>query len=337
MKRIFYFKGSPREVGLSNGKALGKKLDWIIGRIIEGIEDICGINIQKLEKEALPWLHSLPVHFQEELEGIAEGADIPLRRVAEWFFAFQCANNGCTGLIRLIDGDVWVARNNDYILPELWGYTIIRDVDGRIPTMIFGTEGEVFSATGVNKERLWLHYNWLPVWDKPSEKKQCLFPYVFLREALETCSSITDVADLLEDIERDGGMNLFVIDGKSNEFCIFECSCSSCKKRKPQYAHLSATNHYCASRIPDGFQNGSRSSLDRLQRTEELLKDKAFDKLPENLIQILKDSKIEQSSKEAGTIYSNVACPGKELVWYAYGEFPAASRGTWHQLNWPWP
>ncbi len=337
MKRISYFKGSPREVGLANGKALGKRLDWIIGKLIEGIEDTYGIDIHKLQKEALPWLHSLPLHFQAELEGIAEGADIPLRRLAEWFFADQCANNGCTGLIRLIDGDVWVARNNDYILPELWGYTIIRDVDGRIPTMIFGTEGEVFSATGINKEKLWLHYNWLPVWDKPPEKKQCLFPYVFLREALETCSSIRDVADLLQNIERDGGMNLFAVDGKSSQFCIFECSCSSHKKRKPQDAHLSATNHYCASRMPDGFQNGSRSSLDRLQRTEELLKDKALNKLPENLIQILKHSRVEQSSKEAGTVYSNVACPGKELVWYAYGGFPAASRGTWHQLNWPWP
>jgi len=64
MKRISYFKGSPREVGLSNGKALGKKLDWIVGTIIHGIEDIYGIDIQKLEREALPWLHSLPVHFQ---------------------------------------------------------------------------------------------------------------------------------------------------------------------------------------------------------------------------------------------------------------------------------
>jgi len=337
MKRIFYFKGSPREVGLSNGKALGKKLDWIIGRLIEGIEHIYGMDIQKLEKEALPWLYSLPVHFQEELEGIAEGAGIPLKRVVEGFFAEQCANDSCTGFICLIDGGAWVARNNDYILPELWGYTIIRDIDSRIPTMIFGTEGEVFSATGLNKEKIWLHYNWLPVWDNPSGKKQCLFPYVFLREALETCSTIRDIANLLENIERNGGMSLFVIDGKSNEFCIFECTCSNHKKREPQDAYLCATNHYCAFRTPDGFQNGTRNSLDRLQRIERLLKDKTFNELPEDLIQILKDPKIEQSSKEAGTVYSNIACPGKELVWHAYGGSPAASRGTWHQLNWPWP
>ena len=71
MKQIFYFKGSPKEVGLSNGKALGKKLDRIIGKFIEGIKDIYGIDFRKLERKALPWLRSLPIHFQEELEGIS--------------------------------------------------------------------------------------------------------------------------------------------------------------------------------------------------------------------------------------------------------------------------
>jgi len=37
MKRISYFKGSAREVGLGNGKAVGKRLDWIVGKLIEGI------------------------------------------------------------------------------------------------------------------------------------------------------------------------------------------------------------------------------------------------------------------------------------------------------------
>lgn len=336
MKQISYFKGSPKEVGLSNGKVLGKKLDRIIGKFIEGIKDIYGIDSQKLEREALLWLRSLPLHFQEELEGIAEGAGIPLQRVAEWCFADLCTNDSCSGFVCSIDGDAWVARNNDYILPELWGYTIIRDIDSRIPTMIFGMEGELFSATGINKEKLWLHYNWLSVWDNPSGEKQCLTPYVFLREALETCRTIRDVENLLKSIERDGGLNLFAIDGKSNEFTIFECTCSSYKRREPKNGHISATNHYCSLKTPDKFQNGTKSSLNRLQRIDELLKDKVFNELPEDLIEILGDSRVEQNSKKVGTIYANVACPRKELIWYAYGGFPAASRGTWHQLDWPW-
>jgi hypothetical protein len=36
-------------------------------------------------------------------------------------------------------------------VPELWGYVTIREVEGRIPTISFSMEGDVFTPTGINK------------------------------------------------------------------------------------------------------------------------------------------------------------------------------------------
>ena len=85
---------------------------------------------------------------------------------------------------------MWVGRNNDLSVPELWGYMTVREVDGRIPTISFSMQGDVFAPTGINKEKLWLHYNWLPVWDVPGGDKPHLPGYVLLPEMLETCASL---------------------------------------------------------------------------------------------------------------------------------------------------
>ncbi len=99
----------------------------------------------------------------------------------------ECETKQCSGAICIFHNHAWVARNNDTYVPELWGYTMIREVDGRIPSISFSMEGDVFAPTGVNKEKLWLHYNFLPVWDKPSLAKPHMPAYVFLTEALELC------------------------------------------------------------------------------------------------------------------------------------------------------
>jgi hypothetical protein len=38
-------------------------------------------DLEKLHAGALPWLRTLPKRFQDEFEGMAEGADIPLQRL----------------------------------------------------------------------------------------------------------------------------------------------------------------------------------------------------------------------------------------------------------------
>ncbi len=263
--RIRHYKGTPREIGFAAGLALGARLEQTVDHYIARRQS--AVDMAKLHAGALAWLRSLPKRFQEEFEGMAEGARLPLQRLVEWCYIEECEGHRCSGAIALFDGRAWVARNNDTFVPELWGYATIREVDGRIPTISFGMEGDVFAPTGINREKLWLHYNWLPVWDKPEPGKAHFPGYVLLTEALEVCRTLEDVEAFLEENHRDGGMMLFAVDGKTNEFAIFECLCAEHFRRDPSEGWIVGTNHYtaCEDRTLCGDE-GSVSTLHRFRR-----------------------------------------------------------------------
>ena len=335
--RIYHCKGTPKKIGVALGQALGVKLEQNISLYMNKRPiRPDALDMDELHRGALPWLRGLPQRFQDELEGMAEGANLPLQRVAEWIYVEQCVQDSCSGFICLLNGRAWVGRNNDTFVPEMWGYVTIREIADRISTISFGMEGDIFTPTGINQEKLWLHYNFLPVWDTPRAYKPHLPGYVFLTEALETCSTIRQVEELLDNIDRDGGMMLFAVDGKTDEFAIFECSCSSYTKRVSLENGGVGTNHYCTGEMKE--QN--EGSLSRYRRLEELVgalynrEDSV--RIPTDLIVILADDGVEKRHNDYGTVYANVACPSSREIWYTFGGYPAASKGSWRQINWPW-
>jgi hypothetical protein len=339
LDRIHHFKGNPHEIGLAAGRAHGARLEQTIAHYIAEREHAS--DMTKLHQGALPWLRRLPKRFQDELEGMAEGANLPLQRLAEWSYIEECETVRCSGAIGLFDQRAWVARNNDTYVPELWGYVTIREVQGRIPTISFSMEDDVFTPTGINKEKLWLHYNYLPVWDEPRSGKLHLPGYVFLIEALEVCRTLGDVEALLKEIDRDGGMMLFAVDGKTNEFAIFECLCAQHFRRDPTEGWIVGTNHYSACEDPTlGEDEGSVSTLKRFRRMNQLVQDlytpTRSPSLPGDLIRALADDEIERRNGELVTAYANVACPASGEIWYTFGGYPAASAGNWQRLEWPW-
>ena len=336
--RICRLKGTPREIGFNHGRALKDVFEEYIHLYVDaGLQRLNLIDVEKLRRGALPWLGKLPLRFQEEIEGMSDGSGVPLERLAQWWFSESCFLKNCSAFVCEIDGKAWVGRNNDAWLPDLWGYTIIREVEGRLPTMTFGLQGDVFTTTGVNKEKLWLHANALPTSDAPAPEKPYLDFYVFIPEALETCRTISDVENLLNTVDRIGGMNLFVVDGKTNEFVVFECACSSYARRDPLHGRIVATNYSCSTskRISGKAPSTSEHRFDRI---ETLLEREFPSHLPDDLIRILADTDVEQRREADNfwTVYANVACPNLGLTWFAYGGTPAASQGIWHKIDWPW-
>lgn len=339
LDRIQHFKGTPYEIGLAAGRALGARLQQTIDHYIAARAHAS--DMARLRQGALPWLRRLPRRFQEELEGMAAGAHLPLQRLAEWSYIEECEARGCSGAVALFDDRAWVARNNDSFVPELWGYGAIREVEGRIPTICFSMEGDVFAPTGINREKLWLHYNYLTAWDEPRPGRPHLPGYVLLPEALEVCRTLGDVEALLRETDRDGGMMLFAVDGKTNDFALFECLCAQHFRRDPADGRIVGTNHFCACKdLALGDDEGSASSLRRFARMESLVQSLAAapapPDLPADLIRILADDEIERRGEELVTVYANVACPAGGELWYTLGGTPAASRGAWSRLAWPW-
>ncbi len=336
LTRVYQASGEPYAIGLTIGQRLGPKLEHNIQHYLAHYPD--ALDVDKLRSGALPWLRRLPSRFQAEYAGLAAGAQLPLQRLAEWAYVEECATPYCSGAICMMGDEVWVARNNDLFVPELWGYVTIRAVTGHIPTISFCMEGDVFTPTGINQERLWLHYNYLPVSDAPTGGKPHWPAYVFLTEALETCRTIAEVEARLQAIDRDGGMVLFAVDGKTGESAVFECTCTEHFRRTSVTNWLVGTNHFCLR--PDPLDSETSSSQTRFRRLEQLVQQlytaPTPPRLPQALMSILADSEIERSDTDAMTVYANVACPGNREIWYTFGGYPAASRGNWQRLPWPW-
>ena len=341
MDRVYHLKGTPYEIGLAMGQALGARLGENITRYIhERIPAGTPFKVQAWRRGALPWLRDLPERFLEELEGLSAGSGLPLQRLAEWNYIEEVLDRQCSGAIVTSGGHAWVARNNDTYAPGMWGYATIREVTGRIPTICFGLEGDVFTPTGVNREKLWLHYNWLPVWDVPEAGERHLPGYAFIVEALETCRTLQDVERLLLRQPRSGGMLLFALDGKTDEFALYECTCHGYFKRQPRDGWIAGANHYSTLGSDPGEEEDQPfSSTRRLRRLEALAAgwDAQKERSPvAYLIQMLADDEIERRSGELQTAYSNVACPATGEIWYTFGGYPSASQGNWQKLDWPW-
>jgi hypothetical protein len=138
-------------------------------------------------------------------------------------------------------------------------------------------------------------------------------------------------------------MLLFAVDGKNNEFAIFECLCSKHYRRQPSNGWIVGTNHFCACEDQTLTEADKRplGTLSRFERMENLvqtvLNSQTPPNLPADLIQILADGAIERRDEPLITVYSSVACPSTGEIWYTFGGYPAASRGNWRILEWPWP
>lgn len=337
--RVYYLKGTPREAGLSLGLAIGERLDVNIRRYIDTCLRSSSVDMIQLEKGALPWFENLPKRYREEMKGISEGSGIPLQRLAEWYYVSELTDSGCTGVILRTGNQVWVARNNDMWAPELWGYACIRGITGRIPTITFGMEGDIFTGTGINKERLWLHYNYLPVVDEPSGHKPHYPAWVWLTEALETCSNLNDVETLLGQIDRNGGMKLFAVEGKNNDYAVYDCSCSGYLLHNESGNWTAGTNHYYVNDFRSGNDDKYSRSVARLNRVNDLMQD--IDTADPSYIymelgKVLADDMVEARGDEFFTVYSNIACPVSGEIQHTFGGYPAASNGNWQKVPWPW-
>ncbi len=334
---VHRYAGTPREIGRAAGRSLGSRLERTIERFMaERPRHARALDLAELRRGALPWLRTLPQRFQEEFEGLAEGAKLPLQRLAEWNYIEVCIDDGCSGLVGRLDGHLWLARNNDAFVPGIEGDVTIREVTGRIPTIAFGMPGDVFYATGVNRERLWLHHQSLPNPDAPRPGRPHVPGWVLLADMLETCTSIGDIEERLDEIDRDEGMILFVVDGKSEEFAILECSSTRRARRASREPWLAAANHACAL---DGVETdeGSCSRQARMEAMATALYARQPEiSLPQDLIRIIGDDGVERRGPRLTTVYSTVACPSTAQLWFTFGAFPAASRGDWQPVPWPW-
>lgn len=332
MQRV---SGSPRQIGCQLGRTIGRRLETTIADYIaQGPARFGIVDWHRLDQRAKHWLDTLPERFVDEMEGLAEGSGVSLQRIAEWSFIESCVSYGCSTVLTEHLGRTWVAHNNDLWVPALWGYATTRDIvcDDRMPTLLLGMEGETFSVTGMNKERLWLHCHFLPTRDRPIAGKPAQDFFVWLTDALETCDRLAEVEERLGSIQRRAAMLLFAIEGGTGARAVYECDCRSHFRLPDAGRWIAGTNH---RRAAAAVHPSSRSRFDSLNRIVATLHQQQRP-IVQGLIDLLADRHVEQRADASGTVYSVVACPQTGELHFTFGGFPAASRGHWKAVPWPW-
>jgi hypothetical protein len=340
---VFRFRGSPAEVGFQHGQVLEATLAQNYAIYMDGLIGARLIDMAQVRQNAIAWLLSLPKHFQEELKGVSEGAGVPLPMMSECQYASYAmteeATRRCSSVVGRLDGDVWIGHNNDWFDfgSHRWTSAVIREIPGRIPTLVFGLQGDVCTVVGTNRDRLWLQMNGFPAPDSPARDRPSIPSPFLIREALETCQSLGEVECLLHAWDRSDGMGLYAVEGRTGEFALFECTASEVVRRDPRNDRIlaSCTRDLTIREFPGRSAILGTNLARRLDRLMALW-ERAPGRMPDDMISILADAGIEDRREQNGTLYSNVACPTRALLWFAAGSFPAASTATWRQIEWPW-
>ena len=229
-------QGDPMSIGRAHGEAVAGFLAEALDRYVSGFVDTGMANRDDLSSRGATWLAEIPQRYRQELEGLASGTGVPVETLAGSIVASAYPTFACTSVLYFADPHWWIAHNDDWydFGSHTWTGAVVRAVDGRIPHLTFGHLGDICAVVGVNRERLWLHMNGFWAREgRPGGTKPVL-PYVLvIREALEVCRCLDDVEELLDRFDRDGGMALYAVDGKTEEAALFECDLSTAVRRDP--------------------------------------------------------------------------------------------------------
>jgi hypothetical protein len=363
-----HLPGSLEEAGFAYGRACsdllrGERLD----RYLRDMMTLKRTDPHHLAMHAAAWAARLPVHFQRQMHAMAHGAAVPMASVQQFLYAdiavaadtplagerslVSADGPMCSGVV-VHDPEPWVARNCDWYQATLQRGTaaVFHAVPHRIPCVAMGLMGDIDADTGMNAEGLWLHMHTLQAADEPRAGVSCISWLFWMREALETCSSLDELERFIGATGRDRGVLLFAVDGRRGESVIFECSRGGYRVVKPWCvagrATLVATNHAHARHpAPEEAAQRGRSAagngtISRWCRLHATLQDSTHGDNPAGLISLLAQEGVEmrpgRGSEALRTIYAAVAMPSRHRVWFASGACPAASTGTWRSVRMPW-
>ncbi|TVQ50430.1 MAG: hypothetical protein EA377_14325, partial [Phycisphaerales bacterium] len=295
---MFVLKGSPGEIGFTHGRLVRHLFNELRQPYLDAVQRVNRYDEGGLTERALDWVADLPVHVQEEIDGMAVGAEVPVGHVADVLFADIATSETnpaaapmCSGVMLPVDRRPWIARNCDWLIATLMRGTsvVVHDLPGRIPCLGMGINGDIDVDTGMNAERLWLHVHTLPAMDRARSDRPIISWLFWVREALETCATLEEIEAMLERVDRDRGMLLFAAEGRTGRSALYECARSTFRRIDSPDGVTIATNH-CAHQHPDAQRlERSRpgSTLRRYGRLRELMADRRPERGPEDLIRML--------------------------------------------------
>ena len=230
---VLHLKGTPYEMGYQHGALLKDRVQANLRGILSmedghplvefyGIEVKPSHAIQTITTIQKPFV---PEKYFEELQGLAEGAELDLQEVRIANFLpelFHCSGFAISGAATK-DGTLYHGRVLDYAID--WGLqdhavVIVCEPDGEIPFVNVSYAGFVGCVTGMNAEHVSIgemggrglgHWNGMPM-------------ALLVREALQRGRTLDEALQIFRETPRTCEYFYVVADGKTNAAVGMEAS-----------------------------------------------------------------------------------------------------------------
>lgn len=350
--RLLHLAGAPRDLGRQHGQALApgiralrRALLTYLARVslVAGALPLYGLMLFLGQRF---WPH-IPPRFQEEMQGVAQGADMGLGVILLLNVVDDLANNlpRCSALAAggkyTADGAYLLGRNLDYpllIAPLVEHLTLfLLEPSHSLPLASLAWPGYVGVCTGVNRAGVALAQ--LTSMSR-SRTFRGIPAALRFRRGLEGGSDLRTAASLILEAPATIGNNLMLC--APREAAGLELAPRQGVIRYPERGLLLATNHYQSGlmsplkgpfppRLPlsplGAYHFTEAYSQARLERLQDLAGGRLLG--PEKIREILADPGIAN----AGTAVSAIFAPAEEKIWVAQSPKPPVSQGPFQEIR----
>jgi hypothetical protein len=343
--------GAPRELGRRHGQALAGEIRALRRALLTYLARISLFGgalplyalLLFLGKRFWPYI---PPRFQEEMAGVAAGAEVSLGTILLINVLDDLANNSprCSALAAggpyTQDSSYLLGRNLDYpLFTEVmvkYQTLFLLEPAQSLPLASLAWPGYVGVCTGINRRGVALA-------QLTSMSRSRTFrgtpAALRFRRGLEKGTDVPSAASLILQAPGTIGNNLLLC--SANEAAGLELAAGQAVIRHPEDGLLLATNHYQSGPMasikgrfpprppfspltPHHFtEDYSRARLARLQNLASGAR-----LGPEKVQEILADPGIAN----AGTVVSAVFAPGEQKMWVARGQQPPVSQGPFQEI-----
>jgi isopenicillin-N N-acyltransferase-like protein len=258
---IIELKGNPYDMGLSHGKALAREIGANLNLYFRMVKGLTGLEPDQCLTHAGRFLPVLKEHaptLSEEMEGIANGAEVSLEEILflnarselmSMGTNYGAAAGECTAIglagERTVDGRPIIAQNWDWH-ERVFGTSAIFSIDpAEGPKALFLAEAGQIGKIGFNEYGVGVLLNILITGDV----RYGLPVHVLLRLILGTRDTLEAVS-LIKDAAR-GGTSHFLIGDINGHIRGLELTPDEVAEIVPENGVVTHTNHYCDSKLAE--------------------------------------------------------------------------------------
>jgi hypothetical protein len=237
--KVVHLRGTPYELGYAHGSLFAAEIQQTFSGLERALDELQGeigvpasavaYFLDFLYKQTSP---HIPDRYKRELEGLADGSGVSLRRL-RWAHVIsviterECSSFAVFGPATT-GAKMYHGRNFDWSMDlGLQDHTalFIYHPDGQIPFASPGYIGTIGCLSGMNAERVSISQIGAITTDGRWDGIPLM---LLLRRILEECSNVDDAEVLIRGARRTVGYNYVIADGKELQARAFETTANHC-------------------------------------------------------------------------------------------------------------